>query len=373
MFAREGIEGAVAARTSISLIKGAECRLAYRGYAVGELAETASFEEVIYLLWLGELPTRKALVSFSDQLKASRDAPQSVIETIRPCVANSQPIDALRTALSILASTDPDLNDNSEAADLRKGVRVTAAMPTLTALQSRFRRKLDPIPPDPKLGHAENFLYMLSGAKPSLAESQAMNAAMILHADHGFDASTFAARVTAGTRADLHSALISAIGTLKGPLHGGALRDVIEMLLAIGDKSKAKGTIDQMLKAKKKIPGFGHPIYKGMDPRAVQLKRICERLSTGTGKHGWFELSSCIEDIVHRRTGLNPNVDFYCAPTYHMLGVAPEDLAPAFACARTPGWVAHVIEQHLDNRLIRLLEEYIGLLPRAFVPIDDRV
>jgi len=372
MFAREGIEGAVAARTSISLIKGAEGRLAYRGYAVGELAENASFEEVIHLLWFGDLPTRKALISFTDQLKANRHAPQPVLETIRSGLANAQPIDALRTAVSILASTDPDLGDNSEAADLRKGVRVTAAIPALAALHSRLRRKLDPIPPDPELGHAENFLYMLTGAKPSLAESQAMNAAMILQADHGFDPSTFAARVTAGTQADLHSALVSAIGTLKGPLHGGALREVIAMMLAIGDKSNAKKTIDQMLKAKKKVPGFGHRIYKGVDPRAVQLKRICERLCAGS-ERGWFELASCIEDIVHRRTGLNPNLDFYCAPAYHRLGVTPEDLAPAFACARAPGWVAHVIEQHSDNRLIRLLEEYIGLLPRAFVPIDERV
>ncbi len=373
MFSREGLEGALAARTSISLIKGAEGRLAYRGYSIDDLAENAGFEELVYLLWFGDLPARKTLAKFSDQLKANRDPPQPVLEMIRSGLPSAHPMDALRTAVSMLASSDPDVSDNGEDADLRKGVRITAVMPTLVAFHSRLRRNVDPVAPDPELGHAENFLYMVTGERPSAAEGQAMNAAMTLRADHGLDASTFAARVTAGTHSDLHSALTSAIGTLKGPLHGGAISGVMEMLLAIGEKSRAKETVGKMLTAKKKIPGFGHRIYKGADPRAVQFKRICERLGAAAGNRGWFELSRYVEEIVHRRTGLSPNVDFYCAPAYHMLGFAGADFAPVFACSRAPGWIAHVVEQHSDNRLIRLLEEYIGLLPRAFVPLDERV
>ena len=372
MLAREGLEGALAARTSISLIRGAQGRLAYRGYSIDELAENAGFEEVVYLLWFGDLPARKALAKFSDQLKANRNPPQPVLQMIRSGLASADPMDALRTAVSMLASSDPDVADNSEDSDLRKGVRLSAAMPTLVAFHSRLRRNLAPVAPDPELGHAENFLYMVTGQRPSPAEGRAINAAMTLRADHGLDASTFAARVTAGTHSDLHSALTSAIGTLKGPLHGGAVSGVMEMLLAIGEKSRAKQTIDKMLKAKKKIPGFGHRIYKGADPRAVQFKRICERLSAAAANRGWFELPSYVEKMVHRRTGLSPNVDFYCAPAYHMLGIATDDFAPVFACSRAPGWIAHVVEQHSDHRLIRLVEEYIGLLPRAFVPLDER-
>lgn len=373
MFSREGLEGVLAARTSISLIKGAQGRLSYRGYSIDELAEHAGFEEVVYLLWFGDLPTRKALAKFSDQLKANRNPPQPVLEMIRSGLLSAHPMDALRTAVSMLASSDPEVSDNGEDADLRKGVRVTAVMPTLVAFHSRLRRGLEPIAPDPEFSHAENFLYMVTGERPSAAEGQAMSAAMTVQADHGLDASTFAARVTAGSHSDLHSALTSAIGTLKGPLHGGAVSGVMEMLLAIGEKSRAKQTVDQMLKAKRKIPGFGHRIYQGADPRAVQFKRICERLGGPARNRRWFELSSHIEEMVHRRTGLSPNVDFYCAPAYHLLGFAAGDFAPVFACSRAPGWVAHVVEQHSDNRLIRLLEEYIGLLPRAFVALDERV
>jgi len=372
MFVREGLEGAVAARTSISLIKGADGKLAYRGYSIDELAENASFEEVAHLLWFGELPSRKALARFSDQLKANRNPPQRVLETIRSALSTAHPMDALRTAVSMLAASDPDSDHNSEDADLSKGVRVTAAMPTLVAFHSRLRRGLGPIAPDPELGHAENFLYVTSGERPSAATAQAMNAAMTLQADHGLDASTFAARITASTQSDLYSALVSSIGTLNGPLHGGAIRNVIEMLLATGEKSKAKEAVDKMLKAKKKIPGFGDRIYKSTDPRAVQFKRICERLSTAANRR-LFELSSQIEEIVHKRTGLFPNVDFYCALAYHMMGFASDDFAPVFACSRALGWIAHVVEQHSDNRPIRLVEEYIGLLPRAFVPLDERV
>jgi len=373
MFAKEGLEGVVAARTSICLIKSAEGKLAYRGYSIDDLAEKACFEETIYLLWFGDLPAPKRLAQFSAELKAHRKPPGPVLETIGTLLAAAHPMDALRTAVSMLASSDPDVSDNHDEANQRKGIRLTAAMPALAALHSRMRRGLEPIAPSAELDHAENFLYMATGKRPSPLEAEAMRAAMTLQADHGLNASTFAARVTAGTLSDMHAALTSAIGTLKGPLHGGAVRSVMEMLMAIGDKPKAKGAIDKMLKAKKKIPGFGHRIYKGVDPRALHFKRICQRLgNAAAGNAKWFELTSHIEELVRKRTGLGANVDFYAAPAYYMLGFALDDFAPVFACSRAAGWIAHVMEQHSDNRLIRPLEEYIGPLPRPFVPLQER-
>ncbi len=373
MFVSNGIEGAPAIRTSISLIKGAQGKLAYRGYSIDDLAENTCFEEVIYLLWFGELPTRKALANFSDQLKANRNPPQPVLEAIHSALAGGHPMDVLRTAVSMLASADPDVGDNGEDAELRKGARITAAMPTLAAFHSRIRRGLEPIAPNPEFGHAENFLFMLTGDRPDAVRAKAMNAAMTLMADHGLEASACAARVVAGAGSDLHSAVTSAIAALKGPPDGGAATDVMGMLLAIGEKSRAKEAVGEMLKTSGKIPAFGDRIYRGANPRAIQFKRICERLDGDAGGRGWFELTSHIEDIVNRRCGLSPNVDFYRAPAYHALGFSRDDFATVFTCSRAPGWIAHVIEQRADNRPMRPVEEYIGLLPRAFVPIDERV
>ena len=373
MFPRDGIDGALATRTSISLVKAAEGRLCYRGYSIGDLARDTRFEEVIYLLWFGDLPTRKALASFSAQLRAERNPPRAALDIIRSAGADCDPMDSLSIAVSTMAASDPDRGDNAAAANLRKGLRVITAMPALTAYHSRMRRKLDPIAPDPELGHAENLLYMIVGERPDSAKINAINAVMTLQAEHGIDPSAFAARVTASTHADLHAALTSAIGTLKGPLDGGAIRAVLEMLLAIANKSKAREVIDNLLRAKKKIPGFGHRTYKDVDPRAIEFKNICERLSTAAGDRHAFELAIHVQEIVHKRTGLSPNAYFYCAPACQMLGLAAEDFAPIAACAHAAGWIAHVAEQHSDNRPIRLHEEYIGLLARAFVPLDERV
>jgi citrate synthase len=374
MFAREGLEGVVAARTSICLIKGEEGKLAYRGYSIDDLAEKADFEETAYLLWFGDLPAPKRLAWFSAELKANRKPPEPGLEAIGSLLRTAHPMDALRTAVSMLALSDPDVGDNREEANLRKSIRLTAAMPTLAALHSRMRRGLEPIAPDEELDHAENFLYMATGKRPSPIEATAMRAAMTLQADHGLNASSFAARVTAGTLSDMHAALTSAIGAFKGPLDGGAVRGVMEMLIAIGDKRKAKGAIDKMLKAKKRIPGFGHRIYKGVDPRAVHFRRICERIGNAApGNARWFELTTYIEELVRKRTGLGANVDFYAAPAYYMLGFGFDDFAPVFACSRAAGWIAHVIEQYSDNRLIRPLEEYIGPLPRPFIPLHERI
>ncbi len=374
MFAREGLEGAVAARTAICLIKGEEGKLAYRGYSIDDLAEKANFEETAYLLWFGDLPTPKRLAWFSAELKANRKPPGPGLEAIGSLLRTAHPMDALRTAVSMLASSDPDVGDNGEDANLRKGIRLTAAMPTLAALHSRVRRGFEPIAPDGELDHAENFLYMATGKRPSPIEATAMRTAMTLQADHGLNASSFAARVTAGTLSDMHAALTSAIGALQGPLHGGAVRGVMEMLIAIGDKRKARGAIDKMLKARKRIPGFGHRIYKGIDPRAVHFRRLCERIGDAApGNARWFELTTYIEELVRKRTGLGASVDFYAAPAYYMLGFALDDFAPVFACSRAAGWIAHVIEQYSDNRLIRPLEEYIGPLPRPFIPLQERI
>jgi citrate synthase len=295
------------------------------------------------------------------------------LEVIRSALSSGHPMDAMRTAVSMLASSDPDAGDNGEDAELRKAARITATMPTLAAFYSRIRRGLEPIAPNPEFGHAENFLFMVTGDRPDAARAKAMNAAMTLMADHGLDASAFAARVVAGAGSDLHSAVTSAIATLKGPPDGGAATDVMGMILAVSDKSRANEALGEMLKTRRKIPGFGDRVYRGADPRAIQFKRICERLDGDAGDRGWFELTSHIEDIVNRRCGLSPNVDFYRAPAYHALGFPHDDFATVLTCSRAPGWIAHVIEQRADNRLLRPVEEYIGWLPRAFVPIDERV
>lgn len=372
MFATEGLEGVVAARTAISLVKGDDGALAYRGYSAGELADKASFEEVAHLLWYGELPSRKRLAAFSAEMRAHRAPPGAILEAAGALLGAAAPIDALRSAVSLLAAGDPEVDDSSEPANLRKAVRVVAAMPALVAAHARMRKGLRPAPPEPRLGHAAHFLYLLRGAPPAALEARALEHAMILQADHGLNASTVAARVTASTLADLHAALTSALAALKGPLHGGASREVIEMLLAIGEKSRARDHIEKLLSARKRVPSFGHRIHKAADPRAGHLKRSLRALAEAGSGAKWYELAGLVEDEVRRRRGVEPNLDFYSAVLYHLLGLQPDQFAAVFACARAAGWAAHVIEQHLDNRLIRPLEEYIGPLPRPFVAIEDR-
>ncbi len=278
----------------------------------------------------------------------------------------------MRAAVSILAADDPDAADNSPAANVRKGIRLTALMPTIVGAHHRLAKGLKPIAPDSRLNHAANFLYMIRGKRPRDVEACALEAAMVLEADHGLNASTFAARVAAGTLADLHSAVVAALATLKGPLHGGAAAQVIEMLHAAGDRAGAAAFVRKALAAHAHIPGFGHHIYKRDDPRTIDLKRWCERLAGRHDARRLFECARAIEREVRKRVRVSPNVDFYAAPLWSMLGFPPQTFAPVFACARIAGWVAHVAEQHLDNRLIRPEEEYIGPLSRPFVPIERR-
>jgi len=372
MFAKEGLQGVVAARTGLSRIDGEKGFLGYRGYAIGDLAAHASFTEVVHLLWYGELPSRSQLDETRQGLASQRPVAAGVADLVQRHARDAAPMDLLRTAVSAMAIGDPDVHESTREANLRKGIRLTAQMPTIVCLHDRLRKGKDPVRPDPALGHAANFLWMLHGRKPTELEARALDVAMILQLDHGLNASTFAARVTAGTLADLHAALTSAIGTLKGPLHGGANHDVMVMLKTIDEVSKAADHVRAQLLQKKKIPGFGHRVYKTIDPRAIHLRDLSAKLAAARGQEKWYQMSLVIEKTCKEVKNLNPNVDFYAASTYDMLGFDMDLFTPIFACSRAPGWIAHVIEQHTDNRLIRPLEEYIGPPDRPWVPIDQR-
>ncbi|HKB07366.1 MAG TPA: citrate synthase [Candidatus Polarisedimenticolia bacterium] len=372
MFAKEGLEGVVAARTGLSLIDGEKGRLSYRGYAIADLVAGSSFTEVLHLLWYGELPTRSQLEQTRKDLTSQRGLHPDAQDVLRRFAKDASPMDMMRTVVSALAVHDPDVNDSTREANLRKGMRLTAQLPTIVTAHERLRKGKDPVPPDPSLGHAANFLYMLHGSRPDELSARALDVAMILQMDHGLNASTFAARVTAGTLADLHAALTSAIGTLKGPLHGGANHDVMVMLLTIGEPGRAAEYVRKELGQKKKIPGFGHRVYKTIDPRAIHLRTLSEQLGKALGNEKWFQISMVIEKTCKEQKNLNPNVDFYAASVYSLLGFEMDLFTPIFACSRAPGWIAHVIEQHTDNRLIRPLEEYIGPPERPYVPMDKR-
>jgi 2-methylcitrate synthase len=372
MFAKEGLEGVVAARTGLSLIDGEKGRLSYRGYSIHELADHSTFEEVVHLLWYGELPTRGQLAETRKALASQRSLHPDALEILRRFAKDASPMDMLRTVVSALAIHDVDVHESTREANLRKGIRLTALMPTIVTAHERLRKGREPIAPDPALDHASNFLYMLHGRKPEALSTRALDVAMILQLDHGLNASTFAARVTGGTLADLHAAVTSAIGTLKGPLHGGANHDVMVLLLAIGEPERAAEHIRLELQQKKKIPGFGHRVYKTIDPRAIHLRTLSEKLGKAMGQEKWYQISLVIEKTCKELKNLNPNVDFYAASTYYLLGFEMDLFTPIFACSRAPGWIAHVIEQHTDNRLIRPLEEYIGPPERPYVPIDKR-
>ena len=372
MFAKEGLEGVVAARTGLSLIDGEKGRLSYRGYSIHDLAAHSNFEEVVHLLWYGELPTRAQLDQTRKDLSAQRGLHPDAQDLLKRFARDASPMDMMRTVVSALAVHDPDVNDSTREANLRKGMRLTAQLPTIVTAHERLRKGKEPIPPDPSLDHASNFLYMLHGKRPDALGTRALDVAMILQMDHGLNASTFAARVTGGTLADLHAAITSAIGTLKGPLHGGANHDVMVMLRTIGEVDKAADYVRTELMQKKKIPGFGHRVYKTLDPRAIHLRNLSERLGKAMGQEKWFQMSVAIERTCKELKNLNANVDFYAASTYYLLGFEMDLFTPIFASSRVPGWIAHVIEQHTDNRLIRPLEEYIGPPERSYVTLEKR-
>jgi citrate synthase len=370
----KGLEGIVAANSGICWIDGEAGVLAYRGVDIHELAENSTFEETTYLLWNGRLPNQLALREFQAQLALARSLDQRLVDLLRSFPANATPMEVLRTAVSALSFYDADEKDSSHDANFRKSYNLTAQIAMLVAIYDRLRKGLEVVPPDRSLSHAGNFLWMLNGVKPSETATRTLDIALILHADHELNASTFAARVIAATLSDIHSAVTGAIGALKGPLHGGANEGVMRLLHAI-DQAGADPVeyVKSMLAARQKISGFGHRVYKTEDPRATHLRRMSEQLGKDAGVPKWYEMSRAIEVYINTEKKLNANVDFYSASTYATLGIDIDLYTPIFAVSRIAGWAAHVIEQHDDNRLIRPRADYIGPdYPCHWVPVDDR-
>jgi citrate synthase len=372
---KAGLEDTVATSSSICYLDGERGVLAYCGYDIHDLARRASFEEVCYLLWHRRLPTRAELGDLQSQLAAGRALPEPILRLIR-MLPRGDAMDALRTLSSALGHYDADAADSSPQANYRKAVRLTAQLGSLVATLGRVDAGAGPIAPDPVLGHAANFLYMLTGQRPAGLAARAFDIALVLHADHELNASTFAARVAAATLTDIHSAIVAAVGTLKGPLHGGANADVMRLLLEVGlqgTPEKAEEAVRAKLARKEKIPGFGHRVYRTEDPRATHLRQMSKELTAKAGQPGWYAMSERIERAVKAEKKLNPNVDFYSASTYYALGIPIELFTPIFAVSRVSGWTAHVLEQYANNRLIRPRAEYTGPpYPQVFVPLESR-
>ena len=373
--AKAGLEDVVATSSGICFIDGARGVLAYRGYDIHDLATHATFEEVCYLLWHGRLPARAELGELQSQFAAARPLPEGVLRLLRS-LPDAEGMDLLRTLASALAHYDADAADSSPTANYRKAVRLTAQLGSLVATLGRAAQGGGPITPDPAMGFAASFLYMLTGSRPDALSTRAFDVALVLHADHELNASTFAARVAAATLTDIHSAVVAGIGTLKGPLHGGANADVMRLLLDLGADAtpeKIESTIKGKLARKEKIPGFGHRVYTTMDPRAVHLRQMSRDLGRRMGQPAWFEMSERIEASVKSEKRLNPNVDFYSASTYHALGIPTSLFTPIFAVSRCSGWTAHILEQLANNRLIRPRAEYTGPpVPQPWLPLDGR-
>jgi citrate synthase len=372
--APKGLEGVVATNSSICYIDGDEGVLAYRGIDIHELADHSTFEETCYLLWFGHLPTRGELKELHERLAEERKLDPAIIDLLRGVPSHALPMDVLRTAVSALSFYDPEEKSNDHQANVHKAIRLTSQIAMIVAAYDRVRKGHPVVEPDRSLSHAANFLLMLNGKRPSATAERALDIALILHADHELNASTFAARVTAATLSDMHSAITSAIGALKGPLHGGANEAVFQILQAI-EKSGSDPIdyIKGMLAQKKKVPGFGHRVYHTEDPRATHLRVMSRDLGKSSGQPQWFEMSHRIEEFVKADKKLNANVDFYSASTYHILGIDVDLFTPIFAVSRIGGWAAHVIEQLDDNRLIRPRAEYLGpKYPNHYVPIEQR-
>ncbi len=367
-----GLEGVVAADTSVSYVDGIHGRLLYQGYDIHDLAEQTTFAEVVFLLWYGRLPTRAEHDRFGAELVAEMRLPSQVLEMLKLTPPNSHPMAVLRTAVSMLANFDPDVENLSVEANWRKAKRLMAQVPTIIADLHRIRTGQPVLSPDPNFSLSANFLYMLRGIPPTPLESEAMRVLMVLHADHELNASTFAARVVASTLSDMHSALAAALGALKGPLHGGANQRVMEMILDIPDVEMVQSYIAGMLENKKRIMGFGHRVYRTEDPRTPHLRAYSEKLCTSRNQGHLYEISRRIEQAVMEAKGIYPNVDFYSATVQHALGIPPEYFTAVFAAARTAGWIAHIMEQYADNRLIRPTSRYIGEMGLPFVPLDQR-
>jgi citrate synthase len=370
---KAGLEDIIAGESGICYIDGIKGILAYRGYNIHELATHSTFEETCYLLWFGRLPKQAELDDISRRLSSSREIPQNVVDAIRAMPKKALPMEVLRTAVSLLSMYDSEAEDMSPEANLRKAIRLTAQTATLVTAFHRIRSGNEPIAPRADLNYAANFAYMLNGTPPNETMTKALDIALILHADHEWNASTFAGRVTAATLSDIYSAVTSAIGALKGPLHGGANEAVMRMLLQIGDVSKVDAFVHDIFAQKKKIAGFGHRVYHTEDPRATHLRRMSKELCERAGQAKWYQMSARIEELVKSEKKLNPNVDFYSASTYYVSGMPIDLFTPFFAVSRMSGWTAHILEQYSNNRLIRPRAEYLGPAPDLkWVPIASR-
>ena len=370
----KGLKDVYLDTTKSSFIDGQEGKLLYRGYNIHDLAEKSTFEEVVYLLFYGSLPTRQQLQDFDDALRANRRIPDEVIQVL-DLVKASHPMDALRTGISALAAFDPDVNDNSEEATIRKGIRLTAMGPTIVGAHHRLRQGLEPVAPDPNLNHAGNFLYMLFNEAPDEETNKLLDVDFILHAEHGANASAFGARVVASTLSDLHSAVTTGIGVLKGPWHGGAAEEVMKMALEIGQPENAAEYCRNILDSGGRIMGFGHRVYKAEDPRARHLRDRSRALGDKVGQPHWFKILTYVEEEVmvpYRSRGIFVNVDFFAGSIYYLLNIPDDLFISIFALGRIPGWTLQCMEQYDDNMLIRPLLEYAGEMDLEFVPIEQR-
>ncbi len=368
-----GLEDVVAATSEICFIDGDEGRLVYRGYDIHDLVNGGcTFEEVVFLLWNGELPTQAQLKEFNETIRSERALNPKVLTALKTLPASGNAMEMLRTLVSVAGLYDEEDSDNSYEASVRKATRLVAQLPTMVAAIERFKNGQEPIAPHATLNLAGNFIYMLTGQEPDDFTNRSFEIALILHADHELNASTFSARVTAGTLSDIYSAITSAVGTLKGPLHGGANEQVMLMLKEIGPIENAESWIRNALESKRKIMGFGHRVYHTEDPRATHLRKMSKEMGERHGDTTYYEISQVVEKVVKELKHLNPNVDFYSASTYYMMGFPIHLFTPIFAVSRISGWTAHVLEQYRNNRLIRPRAEYEGIKRRAYVPLSER-
>lgn len=369
---KAGLEDVVVADSSVCFIDGQRARLVYRGYDIEQLANNAQFEEVVFLLWNGRLPNRSELDTLREQLFSHMQLHDGLLEILRRIPGDAHPMAALRTAVSAAGLFDPEGDDKSPEANRRRATRLMALTPVLVAANYRLSQGKEPLTVDKDRGIAGNFLYLLTGEEPSELSTRALDVALTLHADHELNASTFAARVTVATLSDIYSAVTSAIGALKGPLHGGANEQVMRMLDEVGSIERVESWVDEAFAQKRRIPGFGHRVYKTGDPRAGFLRRLSRELGEARGDTRLTDMSEAIEKAVLKHRELYPNVDFYSASVYHYLGIPTTLFTPVFAISRMSGWTAHILEQLADNRLIRPRANYVGPEQLDWVPIDKR-
>jgi citrate synthase len=370
--ASAGLRGVVAASSSIGDVNGEKGELIYQGINIHDLANNSTFEEVVFLLWNGRLPKRDELDELKGNISANYELHPAVLELMRRFPKDAEPMNSLRTAVSALAFYDRRARDTSREASIATATRLTAQFPVIVAARDRLRNGKEPIDPKPELNIATNFLYMLKGEMPSAEDAHVLDVALILQADHELNASTFTARVVAGTLADMYAAVTAAIGALSGPLHGGANTNVMKMLLEIGDVENTEQYVKDALAAKRKLMGFGHAVYKTEDPRATNFRRFSKELAERSGNSKWYEMSLKIEETIKREKGLYPNVDFFSASTFYMMGIPLDLYTPIFAVSRISGWTGHILEQYANNKLIRPRAEYVGPRDVPYVPIDER-